>query len=214
MFVFKFLIYDIHHSPAKICWGQGPRSIATQKLHDIRVSTDGALSPKFMPSTAISEFVQFCPAGFDEVQRLISSLPSKQYGLDPIQTWLLKKFSHLLLPYLIHLFNKSLSSGQFPCSFKEAQVQPIHKKSTLDPQLPSSHRPISNLSILSKLLERLVLSRLLTHLNNNALLPKTQSAYRLHHSTETAVLRVVSDIRVALDVGLIFLLLLLGMSVA
>ena len=53
-----------------------------------------------------------------------------------------------------------------------------------------------------------------THHNNNALLPKTQSAYRPHHSMETAVLRVVSDIRVALDVGHVSLLLLLDMSAA
>ena len=52
------------------------------------------------------------------------------------------------------------------------------------------------------------------HLNSNALLPKTQSAYRPHHSMETAVLRVVSDIRVALDVGHVSLLLLLDMSAA
>ena len=130
-----------------------------------------------MSSNSISEFVQFCPAGFDEVQRLISSFPSKQYDFDPIPTWLLiyHILSHLSLPYLIHLFNKSLSSGQFLRFFKETQVRPIIKKSTLDPQLPSSYRPISNLSVLSKLLERLVLSRLLTHLNNNALLPKTVS---------------------------------------
>ena len=144
-----------------------------EKLNDICASTDGAPSPKFMSSNSISEFVQFCPAGFDKVQRLISSLPSKQYGLDPTPTWLLKRLFHLLFPYLVYLFNKSLSSGQFPSSFKEAQVRPILKKSTLDPQLPSSYRPISNLSVLSKLLERLVLSRLLTHLNNNALLPDT-----------------------------------------
>ena len=102
------------------------------------MSTDGAPSPKFMFSNSISEFVQFCPACFDEVQRLTSSLPSKQCGLDPIPTWLLKRFSCLLLPYLVHLFNKSLSSGQFPRSFREAQVRPILKKSTLDPQLTSS----------------------------------------------------------------------------
>ena len=119
--------------------------------------------PKFMPSTAISEFVQFYPAGFDEVQRLISSLPSKQCGLDPIPTWPLKKLLHLLLLYLTHLFNKSLSSGQFPRSFKEAQVRPILKKSTLDPQLPLTNGPIP---------KRFVLSRLLIHLNNNALFPQ------------------------------------------
>ena len=143
-----------------------------EKLNDIRASTDGASSLKFMSSNSISEFVQFCLAGFDEVQRLISSLPSKQCDLDPIPTCLFKRLSHLLLPYLVHLFNKSLSSGQFPRSFKEAQVRPILNKSALDPQPSSSYRPISNISVL---LELFVLSHLLTHLNNNALLPKTVS---------------------------------------
>ena len=98
-----------------------------EKLDDICESTDGAPSPKFMSSNSISEFVQFCPAGFDEVQGLISSLPSKQRGLHSISTWRLKRRSHLLLPYL-HLFNKSLSLSQFSRSFKEAQVRPILKK--------------------------------------------------------------------------------------
>ena len=64
----------------------------------------------------------------------------------------------------------------------------------------------------SRKIHRLVLNRLL--LNNNALLPETQSAYRLYHSTQTAVLRVVSDIRMASDTGLVSLLLLPDMSAA
>ena len=117
------------------------------------------------------------------------SFPNKQCGLDPIPTWLLKKLS----PFMVRLFNSSLSIGYVPSSFKIAQVRPI-KKATLDPHQPSSYRPISNLSVTSKLLERLMLRLLVNYFDCNALLPATQSVYRRHHSTEMAVLKIDSAV--------------------
>jgi len=75
-------------------------------------------------------------------------------------------------------------------------------------------RPISNLSVLSKLLERLVARQLLGHLAVAKLLPELQSAYRAHHSTETAVLKVLADILSALDTGDVAVLTLLDSSAA
>ena len=57
-----------------------------------------------------------------------------------------------------------------------------------------SYRLISNLSVLSKLLERLVAQQLIDYLRGAGLLPDLQSAYRAFHSTETAVLKMMSDI--------------------
>jgi len=70
------------------------------------------------------------------------------------------------------------------------------------------------LSVISKLLERLVSKQLLKYLKDNDLLPDLQSAYRGHHSTETAVLKVLSDILSALDTGNIAMLTLLSLSAA
>ena len=61
------------------------------------------------------------------------------------------------------------------------------------------YRPISNLSVLSMVLQRLVARQFLEHLNPARLLPDLQSAYRAYHSTETAVLKVLADILLALD---------------
>jgi hypothetical protein len=77
-----------------------------------------------------------------------------------------------------------------------------------------SYRPISNLTVLSKLLERLLSQQLATYLKDNRLLPDLQSAYRAHHSMETAVLKVLSDILLALDSGDLAVLTLLDLSAA
>ncbi|XP_047740812.1 merozoite surface protein CMZ-8-like [Hyalella azteca] len=70
-------------------------------------------------------------------------------------------------------------------------------KPDLDASDPNSNRPISNLSILSKLLERVVARQLNNYLHKSGLMSRLQSAYRRHHSTETAMLNVLSDIRTA-----------------
>ena len=94
-------------------------------------------------------------------------------------------------------------------------IFPRIKKADMDPTDPRSYRPISNLPVSSKLLERLVARQLLAYLNTSGLLPRLQSAYRPpHHSTETAILRVLSDILLAIDAGDLSALVLLDLSTA
>jgi len=78
----------------------------------------------------------------------------------------------------------------------------------------SSNRPISNLSFVSKLLERVVAHQLTTYLTSNHLLPTHQSAYRHHHSTETALLSICNDALLTVDRGMITLVVLLDLSAA
>src|SRR3981081_4107365 len=78
----------------------------------------------------------------------------------------------------------------------------------------ASLRPVSNLSVIAKLLERIVSRQIVSYMEVNTLLPKCQSAYRANHSTETALLRVVSDLLEASDSGRVTLLALLDMSAA
>jgi hypothetical protein len=54
--------------------------------------------------------------------------------------------------FITHLFNQSVSMGQFPTSFKRAFITPIVKKAGQDPADVKSYRRISNLSVLSKLM--------------------------------------------------------------
>ena len=95
-----------------------------------------------------------------------------------------------------------------------AIISPIIKRAGMDAEDLKSYRPISNLTYMSKLIERMVYRQITTYLEANHLLPKFQSGFRARHSTETAVLKVLSDIFTATDQGSIGLLGLLDMSAA
>ena len=150
----------------------------------------------------------------DELLKAIQRLPNKKCASDPIPTWLLKKISAMILPFVKSMVNQFLSEGIVPKSWKSAQITPLLKKASLDHNVASSYRPISNLPVLSKLSERFVLNRVMSYLNNSNLLPARQSAYRRHHSTETAVTKLYSDIFDAADDGKLSLLILLDLSAA
>jgi len=122
----------------------------------------------------------------------------------------------LLAAFLTQLFNWSLEHGVIPSSMKAAYITPTVKKANMDPTKPKSYCPISNLSVVSKLRERLVCQchQLVTYLKTNSLLPDLQSVFRAHHSTESTMLKVTYDILLALDSGNLALQTLLDPSAA
>src|SRR6218665_89203 len=132
---------------------------------------------------------------------MVRDATDKYSMTDPMPTWLLKTCIDLLAPYIALLFNMSLLSGIVPTNYKDAYVIPRLKKPRLLCGDLSSYRPISNLPFLSKLLERVVSVQLTDYLSSAGLLPVHQSAYRKFHSTETALLKVVTDLNEAIDAG-------------
>ena len=145
---------------------------------------------------------------------MVNEAPAKQCDLDPLPTWLLKDSIDLLAPYIAHLFNTSLATGCVPDAFKVAYITPLLKKSGLDVDSPENYRPVSNLSVLSKTLERAVSQQLESYLHSVGLLPQHQSAYRKGHSTETALAKVCADLITSMDNGHHALLALLDLSAA
>jgi hypothetical protein len=91
-------------------------------------------------------------------------------------------------------------------------MTPLLKQIDLDSADVKSYRPICNLSVLSKLLERLIARQLRDYLNTEGLMPRLQSVFRAHHTTETAVVKVMSDVLLALDTGDLAMLTLLYLS--
>ena len=130
-----------------------------------------------------------------------------------IPTWLLKECLDSLLPVLTLLVNKSLQIGYFPEEWKNALVKPLLKKLGLELVFPS-FRPVSNLPFISKLAEKASVNQLSGHMNKVRSLPSGQSAYRPFHSTETALLKVQSDILLNMDDQKVTLLVMLDLSAA
>ena len=158
--------------------------------------------------------VTFATVSVDDVLRAISMSPSKQCPSDPLPTWLLKKCAFNVASFITRILNLSLTGGDFPSPWKHAIATPLLKKAGLDDSIVSSYRPDSNLSHLSKILERMVHRQVISHLEEFKLLPDFQSAYRRGHSTETAVLKVYSDLIDAISNGKFVLLSLLDLTVA
>ena len=166
------------------------------------------------PTTPPASFSTFRPATIIEITWLIHSSENKQCDLDPIPTSLLKQCSSLLAPTITKIINISLATGCFPSSFKQSNVTPLIKKPHLDSENLSNYRPISNLSFISKLTERIVKDRLHSHLSGNSLYNIHQSAYTKFHCTETTHLALSDHLIRATSHQNITCLCLLDLSAA
>ena len=184
-----------------------------EKIESIRKSTGGSTASTRLPA-ATSTLSSFEEYSAEEIQKIIESSPTKSCSLDPVPTSILKEFLPELLPFITMMCNRSLQEDIQPPSQKHAVITPIIKKAGSDPLDVRSYRPVSNLSYMSKLVERMVSRRLTCFLEGEKLLPKFQPGFRARHSTETAILKVLSDILTAADLGKVSILGLLDMSAA
>jgi hypothetical protein len=101
-----------------------------------------------------------------------------------------------------------------PDSLKIASVTPLLKKPCLDVENFKNFRPVSNLPYIGKLIERVAVSQMDTYMTEHNLHEVYQSAYRAHHSTESALLRVSNDVLTSIDRRKCVLLTLLDLSAA
>jgi len=156
----------------------------------------------------------FQPCTQSDVRHIIMSSPAKSCLLDPVPTFIVRETVDVLLSFITSMVNASLSQGSLPVSQKHAIMIPLLKKPGLDATDMANFRPVSNLTFMSKVIERAVARQLNGHLSAEDLLPRNQSAYRKQHSTETALIRVLSDALAAADRQRVTLLGLLDLSAA
>ena len=136
----------------------------------------------------------------NNVKLILENLrPSKASGPDNINPMILKKTATTISPILAHIFNFSLRSGTFPTKWKLANVTPLFKKG--DKQRCENYRPISLLSILSKVLERCVFIQVFSFFQENGIITKLQAAYTTNSCTEYQLLEIYDKIITSLDKG-------------
>ena len=157
---------------------------------------------------------QFQEISVEKLESIIKALPNKSSSLDPIPMWLFKNCLSELLPIVHYIVNESLRTGKFPEKLKEASIRPGLKKPSLDVDELKNYRPISNLTYLSKILEKVVHEELNMYIEKNGLFSAYQSGYRKFHSCETAVTKIHNDILMLVDKKENVVLLLLDLSAA
>ena len=97
------------------------------------------------------------------------SSPNKSCDLDPLPNVLLKSCLDTLLKPITDIINASLCSGLFPDNFKHSHVNPLLKKTSLPKEDLNSYRPVFSVSFISKILEKVVASRLRSHISSDCL---------------------------------------------
>ena len=124
---------------------------------DPSTTDDNLLSNK--TNTALLDDVILTP---DDVTNVLRTLEIKPHGPDGIPARLLIETASQISPFLCELFNKSLRTGTVSFDWKLANVVPVYKKG--DQEFVENYRPISLLSLISKVLERCVFNNIKDHI--------------------------------------------------
>ena len=143
-------------------------------------------------------FVNDIAVSKDGVIKLLKGLnPSKALGPDELHPRVLKELATELGPVFAHLFQQSIDTGEIPKEWSLANICPLFKKS--DRSLACNYRPVSLTCVPCKLLEHIVCSNIMAHLDEYKLLSDRQHAFRKGHSCETQLTTVINDWAKILD---------------
>ena len=153
------------------------------------------------------------PVHPDEVEEVVTALSnSSSFGLDLIDTYIIKLVKLEILPALTHIINLSLAKNEFPTAWKKSKIIPLHKKG--DTLNPKNYRPVAIIPVFSKILERVVFNQMVEYLTRNQLIHPNHHAYRSHHNTTTALIQLYDGWVESVQAGKIAGVCFLDMSAA
>ena len=171
---------------------------------------ENVITPKLYEGSILESFQ---PTNEEELEEIIKEFGIKTSSEDPIPSNILKMICNEALPTLVMLVNQSLSTGCMD-GVKLSIIDPLLKKCGLDCDIKKHYRPVNNLLFFSKLIERIVLKRINTHMGNNSLNNDNAFAYKKFHNTETMMLGLVNEVLQGFDENKCTIILFLDLSAA
>ena len=150
--------------------------------------------PNANPST-----IFLTPVTSNEIKTIILNFNKKCPGWDGLTSTILKDTYPYIIDALTSLINKSLSEGVFPDELKIAKVIPLYKNN--ERSLINNYRPVSILSLFSKMFERIMYTRLLSFIEKHEILYKHQFGFRKQYNTNLALVMLIDKLSQALDAG-------------
>ena len=150
----------------------------------------------YLPKKQMNNF-EFKEVTLDEMYRVIRSLNTRKSSHDRIPAFLFKKIPINIIKRFVYITNRSIMEGIFPDSLKYSKIIPVYKNdSKLDCK---NYRPISLLSYIDKIFEKLIHSRLYEYLTDIGFFSRNQYGFRTHHSAEHALLSLTDRIYKHID---------------
>lgn len=167
--------------------------------HSDQDSISASHEPPASPTSTLPS-IFLTPSSDTEVHNIIHDLKNKKsVGYDNISTSLVKSCSDILCGITSELFNLCISQGIYPMELKMAKVIPIHKKAASDD--PDNYRPISILPLLDFIFEKLLYSRLMSHVSRFNFLLACQYGFRSRSNTTACAVDMIERIYASIDEG-------------
>ena len=134
------------------------------------------------------------------VKKLLQkSNPQKATGPDMIPAQILRECSEELAPILTIVFNRTLQTGCVPEDWKQANVSAVFKKGQRYD--PANYRPVSLTCLCCKMLEHIITSSIMKHVDHHQILSDCQHGFRARRSCETQLVTLINDLSSSLDRG-------------
>ena len=207
------LLLALHFQTALLLFFTGKIS----KLH-LSLTSNPATSSLHSPSPPATppDFSLFTRASESEIHKILSNCPNKHSDSVPIPTWLLKECSSVLDSTSPILWTSPSLPASFILLLRNLSYLRCWRNTTLDKKELFNYRQISisKVSLIFKIIERVVKSRLMDHVTSNSLLNSHQSAYCKHHFTETALLYIHDHLVSAIGSQKVSSICLLDLSAA
>ena len=167
--------------------------LAQMKVQDL--VDEGSIPPESIPdpylnSTPVMPDIDISLNGLLKLMKNLK--PGKAAGPDKLKPLLLKELRDEIAPIIKVIFDKSLQTGTLPTEWLTANVMPVFKKG--DKSLAANYRPISLTCILCKVLEHILASNIVKHLDAQEIMYDMQHGFREKRSCETQLVMMIEDL--------------------